>query len=240
MTMIPHPSSIPARPNVPGLDNGDRMSREEFHKLYEHAPKDFRAELIGGIVYVASPLRRTHGIAHPSLSTLFFIYQGYTPGVEVGDNATILLGEDGEPQPDLYLRILPEFGGQSRTTDKDYIEGPPELIGEIALSSRAIDLHVKRDDYTRYGVLEYLVFCPREPRLYWFDLRAKKELQPDPDGIIRIRAFPGLWINSNALLAQEFPPLMAALQAGLQSSEHAAFVQQLASRRSNASNEPRS
>src|SRR5436189_5611344 len=114
-------------------------------------PVDFVAELIGGIVYVASPLKRRHGTNHLPLGSLFFAYEGNTPGVESGDNTTILLGDEGEPQPDLFLRILPEYGGQSRTTADDYVEGAPELIAEIAHSSQAIDLHAKRAHSTRYG-----------------------------------------------------------------------------------------
>src|SRR5262249_11308815 len=122
----------------PELHNGDRMTQEEFHRVYEQMPEDFRAELIGGIVYVASPLKRRHGTNHLPLGTLLFAYEGNTLGVESGDTTTILLGEKGEPQPDLYLRILPEFGGRSRTTKKDYVAGAPELTGEIAHSSRSI------------------------------------------------------------------------------------------------------
>jgi Uma2 family endonuclease len=136
----------------PELHTGDRMSREEFLRIYESMPEDFQAELIGGIVFVASPLKRRHGTNHLPLGTLFFTYELNTPGIESGDNTTILLGEEGVPQPDLYLRILPEYGGQSRTTATDYVDGAPELVAEIAYSSRAIDLHAKRDDYTRYGV----------------------------------------------------------------------------------------
>ena len=135
-------------PGAPELHRGDRMTREEFHRIYEAMPEGFRAELIGGIVYVASPRKRRHGTNHLPLGTLFFAYEAHTPGVESGDDTTILLGEEGEPQPDLYLRILPEFGGQSLTTDNDYVEGAPELIAEVAQSSRSIDLHAKRDDYT--------------------------------------------------------------------------------------------
>jgi len=39
------------------LDNGDLMSQAEFHIVYEKTPEHFKAELIGGVVYVASPLR---------------------------------------------------------------------------------------------------------------------------------------------------------------------------------------
>src|SRR5207302_559487 len=95
------------------LQNGDRMTQKEFHEIYENTPEGFRAELIGGIVYVSSPLRRPHGMNHLPLGAVLFLYEGSTPGVESGDNATVMLGEEGEPQPDLLLRILPEYGGQS-------------------------------------------------------------------------------------------------------------------------------
>lgn len=208
------------------------MSREEFHRVYEQMPEDFKAELIGGIVYVASPLKRRHGTNHLPLGSLFFAYEGTTPGVESSDNTTILLGDESEPQPDLFLRILPEYGGQSKTTADDYILGAPELHAEVAHSSRAIDLHGKLDDYSRYGVLEYLVVCLREQQLRWFDLRTKKELQPDADGVYRIRTFPGLWIHGAALLAKDHQGLMATLQQGLATEEHAAFVRRLAAARS--------
>jgi Uma2 family endonuclease len=206
---------------------GDRMNREEFHRLYEQTPEDFHAELIGGIVHVPSPLKRQHGITHALLGALFVTYAGRTSGVEVGDNATILLGEDAEPQPDLYLRILPESGGQSRTDADDYVVGPPELIAEVAHSSRAIDLHAKKDDYARYGVHEYLVVSLRERRLHWFDLRAGRELDPPADGIVRLAAAPGLWVDAAALFASDHARLTAALERGLATPEHAAFVRRL-------------
>lgn len=213
------------------LHSGDRMSREEFHRIYQQMPEDLRAELIGGIVYVSSPLKRRRGTNHLPLGTLFFAYEGHTPGVESGDNTTILLGEEGEPQPDLFLRVLPEFGGQSRTTEDDYVAGAPELIAEIAHSSRAIDLHGKHDDYARYGVCEYLVVCLRELQLRWFDLRAARELSPDADAVYRMRTFPGLWIHGAALLAKDYSALMAALTQGLATAEHQASVERLAAGR---------
>lgn len=212
------------------LQNGDRMTQPEFHRIYSQMPENFRAELIGGIVYVASPLKRRHGTHHLYLGGLFLAYQGYTLGTEAGDNATIILSEEGEPQPDLFLRILPEYGGQSRTDEADYVVGAPESIAEIALSSQAIDLHAKRADYTRSGVLEYLVWCVRDRQLRWFDLRADQELQPDADGIYRIRSFPGLWIHAEALFARDYQRSMAVLNEGLATPEHAAFVKELANK----------
>ncbi len=210
------------------LYRGDRFSREEFHRIYAAMPANFHAELVGGIVYVASPRKRRHGTNRLPLGTLSFTYEAHTPGVECADNTTILLGEDSEPQPDLLLRILPERGGQTTTTDDDYVAGPPELIAEIAHSSRALDLHAKREDYRRYGVQEYLVLCLQENQLRWFDLAADAERQPDAEYLCRLETFPGLWIHAEALLSKDYPRMMTTLEAGLASGEHADFVKQLA------------
>jgi Uma2 family endonuclease len=216
------------------LYSGDEMARDEFHRLYEETPEDFKAELIGGIVYVASPLRISHGQPHVLFSAPLAAYQAKTPGVEASDNTTVILGKDSEVQPDLLLRVLPEYGGQSHTNKGDYIEGPPEFIVEIAVSSRAIDLHAKRRQYARDGVAEYLVLCVKEKQLRWFDLAKGSELQPDASGVYRIQSFPGLWINGPALLAYDYAALMQTLEAGLATPEHAAFVDELAKRRANA------
>jgi Uma2 family endonuclease len=214
------------------LHNGDRMTRQQFHRVYDGVSREVKAELIGGIVYMASPLKRGHGRSHVLLATLFGMYEGHTPGVECGDNTTILLGDDSEPQPDLYLRVLPEYGGQSRTSNDDYVAGAPEVLAEIAESSYSIDLHGKRDDYQRYGVREYLVLSLRERQLRWFDLVGDVELQADSEDILRLRTMPGLWIHAEALMARDFPHLMEVLQAGLSSTEHAEFIRRLADARS--------
>jgi Uma2 family endonuclease len=221
-------SNTPSQ-HVLELHSGDKMTQEEFHRIYAQMPKGFRADLVGGIVYVTSPLTRRHAANHPPLTTLLFTYAASTTGTECGDNATVLLGEESEPQPDLYLRVLPEFGGQSHTSDDDYVVGAPELVAEIALSSRSIDLHAKRQDYALHGVQEYLVLDLTENRLHWFDLTSGHELMPEKDGIHRLRTFPGLWIDSQALLAKDAQKMVDVLQQGLSAPEHAQFMQRLAS-----------
>lgn len=213
------------------LRNGDHMSRQEFHRLYENAPRSFKAELIGGVVHVASPLRVAHANHHGHLAMLFAAYEFNTSGVEAGDNATVILGDQSEPQPDLYLRVLPEYGGQSATTADDYVDGAPELVAEVAHSSRSIDLHAKREDYARNGVREYLVMSLADARLRWFDLASNSELSADTDGVIRVRSFPGLWIDAQSLFARDFRKLMGIFQQGIDDPTHAAFVNRLANSR---------
>jgi Uma2 family endonuclease len=203
------------------------MKQPEFHRRYEAYPEDVKFELVGGIVYMASPLRRTHGSYHPELTGVLITYKGATPGVEVLDNATTILGEESEPQPDLELRILAAFGGQSRETDDDYVEGPPELMVEVSHSTRVLDLRHKRDDYERAGVVEYLVLSVEEQKLYWWHFPSGRMIKANPEGIFRSRVFPELWIDARALLARDTKRLIEVVQQGLASRAHAAFVKRL-------------
>jgi Uma2 family endonuclease len=211
------------------IRNGDHMTQAEFHSLYQRTPEGYRAELIDGTVFVCEPLGIEHGEYDVRLSSVLDAYGAGTPGVQVCGNATVILGEKDEVQPDLLMRILPEFGGRSR--DKGgkprCIQGAPELAIEIAYSSRAMDLHVKRRRYERAGVIEYIVLCLEPLQLYWFDLRNQCDISADADGIFRSGVFPGLWISAAALLSMEYQPLMDVLRRGLESPEHVAFVDRL-------------
>src|SRR6185312_8486210 len=133
------------------LVNGERMTQPEFHRRYEACPEDEKWELIGGIVYMASPLKLPHSDYDDEIGYVLGTYRRATPGTQATHNATAILDDESEPQPDLGLRILPEYGGQSRTTPDDYVEGAPELVVEVAHSRRALAMHDKRDDYQRTG-----------------------------------------------------------------------------------------
>jgi Uma2 family endonuclease len=216
------------------LHNGDSMTQSEFHIAYNQMPEGYKAELIGGVVFVCEPLGLEHGCNHAEFSALFVLYKASTPGVQVCDNTTVILGKKDEVQPDLFLRVLPAYKGQSR--DKQgkkgvYVEGAPELIAEVAHTSKSIDLHLKKQRYTRAGVLEYVVLCLNPKELRWFDLRNNFELSADNDGVFRSIAFPGLWIDSTQLLRDQYHPLMDTLNRGLASAEHADFVARLAAAR---------
>ena len=221
------PDLAPSGYGAPLLCNGDRMKQPEFHKRYEAYPEDAKFELVGGVVYMASPLRMPHGRYQPKLSLVFALYESETPGVELADNATVILGVESEPQPDLMLRILTEAGGRSSVNADDYCQGPPELLAEIAHSTRAIDMNQKREDYERAGVQEYVVLCVEERELHWLHFPSRRPIRPDRQGVARSRVFPGLWLDVPALLERDGPRLTAAVQRGLSSPAHAAFVRRL-------------
>ncbi|MDH3601061.1 MAG: Uma2 family endonuclease [Candidatus Tectomicrobia bacterium] len=222
---------------LPRLEAGDHLDQATFHERYEAMPSDFRAELIGGMVIVPSPLSSEHGVYHALVMGWLTTYWIATPGTRARDNATAILGDTSEPQPDGALVIDPAYGGQSALSDSGYAVGPPELIVEVASSSESIDLNTKRLDYERAGVLEYVVVVLRQRAVRWFVLQDGQfqEQQADTDGIFKSTVFPGLWLQQTALLQLEGPQVMEALRQGLEAPEHAVFVQQLQSRRETSS-----
>jgi Uma2 family endonuclease len=214
--------------NIPLLENGDRLSRSEFERRYQAMPNHQKAELIAGIVYVASPLRITqHGNPHARIMTWLGSYWAATPGVELGDNSTVQLDQYNEPQPDALLRI--QTGGQSTVNNDGYVEGAPELIVEIAASTVSLDLHQKLEVYQLHQVQEYLVWRVEDEQLDWFQLKQGKylKLQPDTEGILYSQMFPCLWLDQNALLTGNLAKVLRVLQKGLASGEHQSFVEKL-------------
>ena len=157
------------------------------------------------------------------------LYRASTPGVEVGDSATLRIDLDNEPQPDAFLRIEPSRGGQSRTTADGYVDGAPELVAEVAASSASYDLHAKLHVYRRSGVREYIVWRVLDGEIDWFALRSGQyqAMTPDAAGLLRSEAFPGLWLDPAALLRDDIARVLAVLQEGVRMGEHDAFVAQL-------------
>jgi len=134
------------------------------------------------------------------------------------------------PQPDAFLIIEAERGGQARIDDDGYVAGAPELIMEVAASSASYDLHDKMNAYRRNGVREYLVWRVFDAAIDWFVLREGRyePLAPAADGITRSEVFPGLWLDAAALTRRDMASVVRVLQRGLASPEHTAFVEQLA------------
>ncbi len=216
---------------IPPLENGDRLTRAEFERRWDEMPQLKKAELIEGEVFMPSAVRYgQHSYPHSLLGTLLGIYHIETPGVEGGDNGSIRLDVDNEPQPDAFLIIRPERGGQARISKDDYIEGAPELVAEVASSSVSYDLGKKLNVYRRCGVCEYIVWRVRDRQVDWFVNREGQfeRIVPGADGILRSRVFPGLWLDPAALVKGEAAFVKAILEQGLKSPEHADFVARLA------------
>ena len=219
-------------PYVPPFQNGDVMDQPTFHKLYKTTPHGFHAELIGGVVHMPSPVQRRHAGPSRKVSQWLGGYSDATEGTDAYNEITAILALDFEPQPDHSLIILPEAGGQTTVSPDDYLTGAPELAVEIANTSVLIDLHAKKIMYEKYGVREYIVIECKPQLVHWFMLRGAKfaALPPEADGIFKSRIFPGLWLDPAALFESSAKRLLAVLQSGLATPDHAKFAAKLSAK----------
>lgn len=212
----------------PVLREGDRLTNTEFLRRWEAMPELKHAELIGGVVFMASPVGVAHGQWHARIIGWASAYCDGTEFCEAVAESTWVMASGDIPQPDAALRVLPEFGGQSKVA-RDLFHGAAELVAEVTGSSQSRDLGAKLDLYRRAGVREYLTILLNPERIVWRELvRGRyREIAPDADGLLRSRVFPGLWLDPKAVWDPR-KPLRTAVERGLKSPEYAAFVKSLA------------
>lgn len=212
---------------IPPLQNGDHLTRAEFERRYDAMPNLKKAELIEGIVYMAPPVSISGPASpHVMLSGIIATYWAATAGIVVADNGSVRLDLDNMPQPDI-MAFIP--GKQVKLDEDDYAAGAPDLIAEIAATSASYDLHVKLRVYRRSGVREYIVWRTLDKQFDYFVLREGeyRPLSPAADGTFHSEIFPGLWLDTAALLAGDLAKALAHVQRGLASSEHSAFAAKL-------------
>jgi Uma2 family endonuclease len=235
----------PRKTKAPPLIDGDSLSVEEFLRRYEACPEGFHAELLDGIVHVtsttiensngkvihtmmASP--RFHGRQQFTLTLVLGAYVQQTPGIE-GLSPSSLVLPDGTsvPEPDLLLCVDPDAGGGTHDGPRDALYGVPELIVEIANTSEFKDLGQKKNLYQRNQIPEYLVWRTRRKKIMLFTLEdnSYRQLEPSADGILKSRSYPGLWLDTTALVDNRSFDAIQTLSAGLASPEHARFVEKL-------------
>lgn len=233
-TPTANPTEAPLAP--PPLQNGDRLSADEFERRYSAMPYLKKAELINGVVYMPSPVAfADHGAPHFDLIFWLGSYRALTPGVLGGDNATLRLPLANRPQPDACLIVDPARGGRVRIEDR-YIVGGPELVAEVAATNVNYDLHDKLDIYRRNGVQEYIVWRVFDHDIDWFVLRDEQyERSPlSAEGYFKSAFLPGLWLDPAALIRGDLVRVSQVAQQGAESPEHGAFVAQLQERAAQA------
>ncbi len=179
---------------------------------------------------MASPPRfEPHAEPHGDLMIWLGNYKVAMPGVRMGDNPTVRLDLDNEPQPDALLMIDAACGGGAFIGKDGYVEGCPELVAEVAASIAAIDLGDKKRAYRRNGVKEYLVWQVFDQKIDWYHLTHEDYvgLDANEQRVIRSLVFPGLWLDVATMLVGDMPRVLAVLQQGLACEAHQQFVQQL-------------
>jgi Uma2 family endonuclease len=201
--------AVRTKPAVPAsdyidsfLEAGDHLTREEFHRRYLLRPDIKKAELIDGVVYVPSPVRiEFHSEPHGDIAGWLYTYKAIHGAVRLSIDGTVILAGENEVQPDACLWLETPDG--PRVTEDNYLEGPPQLLVEVAASSANYDLHEKKEAYRRNGVREYIVWRVIDKAIDWFELRDGAYIlrAPDEAGIIESAQFPGLRLSVPSMLA---------------------------------------
>jgi len=90
--------------------------------------------------------------------------------------------------------------------------------------------------YGRSGVREYLSVLLNPKQVIWRTLvrGGYAEIAPEDNGLYCSRVFPGLWLDPAALWSSR-RSVRTAVEKGLKSEQHAAFVRQLAARQARKS-----
>lgn len=207
MTTLAH-SRPEATPVCPPLQSGDRLTRVEFHRRYCQHPEIKKAELVEGVVVVASPVSHQHSTPHSHAIGWLAFYTAHADGIEIETEISLILDSDNEVHPDVCLYYAD--GRSAHRGDDNYLHGAPELIVEIAATSASYDLHSKLNAYRRNGVQEYIVWRTFDEAIDWFELRegAYHRLEPDAHGVIRSIVFPGLRLDVPKMLAGDLKAVL--------------------------------
>src|SRR5919109_4084317 len=117
------------------LRNGEHLSRAEFERRWDATPGLTHAELIEGIVFMPPPTTELHSGSHSAIFRYLDHYAVATRGVLARIGPSLRLDNKNEFQPDCLLRIDAAKLRRSWISPDNYIEGAPELVVEVAVSS---------------------------------------------------------------------------------------------------------
>lgn len=193
----------------------DRVTVEDFYQL---VPDGQKADLIDGVIYVASPdsLRANEltGFVYRLLQD--FAEARCPAGKVFFSRYACRLGEFSAPEPDVGY-VGPE---RADLAEPGGLRGAPDIAVEVvSRESRRRDYEEKRRLYEEAGVAEYWIIDPIQDRVEFLVLEeGRYALAPlEANRIFRSRALGGFCIDVEWLLADPLPPAARCVQAILDS-----------------------
>lgn len=185
--MDPMPEALP-------IDHDDDLfTVDEFYDLI---PDGQKADLLDGVIYIASPdTRRSDDLNRFMLTVMTNIAKARDLGHISCSRYAFRLNEHLAPEPDVA------FVGRDRVsstiTEREGI-GPPDVAVEIvARDSRSRDYNEKKKLYESSGVTEYWLLDPLVSRAYFHRLIGGRYVLVPLEGgrIFRSQAMPGFWLD---------------------------------------------
>jgi Uma2 family endonuclease len=179
----------------------------DFDAFCALVPDGQKADLIDGVIYLASPENIEHHRLNIWLIRLLWDYidARRIVGEFFSSRIAFRLDKRESPEPDIAF-----VAGQTAhlLINWGYVEGPPDWAAEI-VSPESIDrdYHEKRLQYERYGVREYWIIDPLEQKMIAYR-RARdgkyKEVRPRK-GIVTSKVIPGFWVRPEWLWLRPLP-----------------------------------
>lgn len=190
-----------------------------FEDFCERIPEGLKADLIDGVIYVASPDNVWH---HDVASWFAEVLKRYLrvkkiKGRLFGSRIAFRLDDENGPEPDLaYVR--PDRVHLIRTA---HIKGPPDWALEIVSpSSVERDYEKKRSQYERFGVTEYWIIDPLEQAMTCLRLgkNEKYKVVPPRGGKAHSEVIPGFWVKPEWFWQSQLPDEDETLREILQAA----------------------
>jgi Uma2 family endonuclease len=191
-----------------------RLSQTEFHRRYEAMQTDDTFELVNGVVYLKPRKSYPHARLIYFFGGLLTEYELATPTVDGLLNVTLIVSPTCEVQPNLVLRLEPEFGGKSLVVN-DFLSGGAELLIEIADKPSPVNVSLKPKEFSRSGIGEYLFLGVRDQDARHFSAKSGWEATRMREGTWKSVALPGLWLNLTAVFAHDSRKALQTLRRGL-------------------------
>jgi Uma2 family endonuclease len=181
---------------------------EEFCRLVN---EDQKADLIDGVIYMASP---ENADANDLVGWLYWLLRAYVRKKDLGkvyfSRVAYRLDNTNAPEPDIgFIRQ-----GRLHAVRRGSVQGPPDLAIEVASpESVERDYERKRQQYERFGVREYWIVDEVEERLTVLRLvkGTFREVRPRR-GVVSSRVLPGFWLRPEWLWQEPLPDEMATLK----------------------------
>jgi Uma2 family endonuclease len=166
--------------------------------------EDQKADLIDGVIYMASPENTD---AHDLFGWLFMVIRGYArrtkQGQVFGSRVAFRLAEEHGPEPDIALVRTEHLGRVQR----GHVAGAADLAVEI-VSPESVerDYDRKRELYQEYGISEYWIIDEEQHLVALLRLKRGKYHRVRPkNGELHSKVLAGFWLRTEWLWQQPRP-----------------------------------
>jgi Uma2 family endonuclease len=175
-------------------------------------PDGQKADLIDGVIYMASPDNTDAADINGWLYVLFYTYlRVKNLGKVYGHRVAFRLSTRNSPEPDLaFVRK-----DREHLIERGFFNGPPDLAVEIVSpDSVQRDFELKRKMYQKAGVAEYWIIDEMERTVTFLRLGPQgkyREVKPRK-GVFHSEVLEGFWFRPEWLWQQPQPDPLETLQ----------------------------